>query len=72
MGIGVCEELVEIVDAFPARALRQAIGSFNARIAPITPLIASGDNEWAPNDPGPPELDTAAVNRCDDSPPSRP
>jgi hypothetical protein len=44
----------------------------SARIAPMTPLIASGDNEWAPNDPRPPKFDTAAVNRCDESPPSGP
>ena len=31
----------------------------------MTPLIASGDNEWAPNDPRPPKFDTPAVNRCD-------
>ena len=34
----------------------------NARIAPMTLPIASGDNEWAPNDPRPPKSDTAAVN----------
>jgi hypothetical protein len=42
------------------------------RICAIASLIASGAKEWAPSDPRPPKFDTAAVNFCDDSPPSGP
>src|SRR5712664_465142 len=42
------------------------------RISAITSLIASGGKPCAPNDPSPPKLETAAVNLCDDSPPSGP
>src|SRR6266851_5331821 len=42
------------------------------RISPMTSLIASGAKPCAPNDPSPPKLETAAVNFCDDNPPSGP
>src|SRR5476649_2101734 len=42
------------------------------RISAITSLMASGGKLCAPNDPSPPKLDTAAVNLCDDNPPSGP
>src|SRR5712671_2693490 len=42
------------------------------RISPTTSLIASGAKPCAPNDPSPPKLETAAVNFCDDNPPSGP
>src|SRR5215470_13351222 len=42
------------------------------RICAITSLIASGSKPCAPNDPSPPKLETAAVNLCDDKPPSGP
>jgi hypothetical protein len=35
-------------------------------------LVASGAKACAPNDPSPPKLETAAVNLCDDNPPSGP
>src|SRR5438093_2029711 len=40
------------------------------RISRMTFLITSGAKPCAPNDPSPPNLETAGVNFCDDSPPS--
>src|SRR5256886_17705612 len=42
------------------------------RISAITSLTAPGVRLCAPNDPSPPKLETAAVNFCDDNPPSGP
>src|SRR6202790_2715367 len=42
------------------------------RISAITSLIPPGDKPTSPNDPSPPKLETAAVNFCDDNPPSGP
>ena len=42
------------------------------RTCAITSLIRSGARLCAPNDPSPPKLETAAVNRCDDKPPRGP
>jgi hypothetical protein len=42
------------------------------RISAMTSLIASGARPCAPNEPSPPKLETAAVSRCEDSPPSGP
>src|SRR5229473_602317 len=39
------------------------------RICAMTSLVTSGVSPWAPNDPSPPKLETAAVNFCDDNPP---
>ena len=42
------------------------------RSSAITALISSGVREWAPYEPSPPKLETAAVSRWEDSPPSGP
>jgi len=39
------------------------------RILAITSLMASGERLSVPNESGPPKLETAAVNFCDDNPP---
>ncbi len=44
----------------------------NERISAITLAMACGVRPWAPNDPKPPKLETAAASRCVVSPPSGP
>ena len=40
--------------------------------AGVDAIVASGAKPCAPNDPSPPKFETAAVNFCDDNPPSGP
>jgi hypothetical protein len=84
LNIPTRDELLRLVsERFPSQAPLALILTWLAEIfrekkagvqlnSAITSLMASGGKLCAPNDPSPSKLDTAAVNLCDDNPPSGP